>query len=398
MTEESYRKWSQFSLNVRRSRYVVASKPGVFANGRLDVASVMLATHVQVSQGDVAVYMNCGNGLAAAVGASSIGAGSVLLSDRNVVSVEAAQRTLAANGVTPAEVMLAHGSRGFPAELIADVVAIRIPHEKLSLLQLLFDAHRLLRPGGRCYLAGATNEGIKAAAKLLNRIFGSTSVLEYDSGHRIVVAEKISESAIDVTAIDNGYLDGDTFRELDVTLRGNRLKLYSRPGVFSWDHLDEATDILAGTIDIPLGASTLDLGCGSGTLGITAARLSGGGRVVMVDADAEAVRSATKSAEAAGIDDYQVIPSDVAGAVLDERFDVVVTNPPFHVGKQTELSIPTQFIDDAWQVLEPGGRLFLVANRTLPYEVPIKHRFGDVETLHDGRRFKVLSATRSRVT
>jgi 16S rRNA (guanine1207-N2)-methyltransferase len=35
-----------------------------------------------------------------------------------------------------------------------------------------------------------------------------------------------------------------------------------------------------------------------------------------------------------------------------------------------------------------------VANRTLPYEQAIAERFGTVRTLHDGRRFKVLSATR----
>ena len=63
-------------------------------------------------------------------------------------------------------------------------------------------------------------------------------------------------------------------------------------------------------------------------------------------------------------------------------------------GKQTELSVPMQFIDDAWEVLSPGGQLFLVANRTLPYETPIRRRFGNVLMVHDGRRFKVLTANK----
>jgi 16S rRNA (guanine1207-N2)-methyltransferase len=114
----------------------------------------------------------------------------------------------------------------------------------------------------------------------------------------------------------------------------------------------------------------------------------------MVDADAEAVRSAARTAEAAGIRDARVLTSDVASAVLGERFDVVITNPPFHVGKATSLDLPLQFIADSWEVLASGGRLFLVANRTLPYEQAIRHRFGNLRTLHDGQRFKVLSATR----
>jgi 16S RNA G1207 methylase RsmC len=173
------------------------------------------------------------------------------------------------------------------------------------------------------------------------------------------------------------------------------LTLYSRPGVFSWEHVDEATEILASTMEIPLHASVLDLGCGSGGLGITASILSSGGIVVMIDADTEAVRSAHKSAVAAGITNFEILPSDVGAAVLDRRFDVVVTNPPFHVGKQTELALPNAFIEDSQEVLSPGGRLFLVANRTLPYEMAIKRRFGNVSTVHDGARFKVLSATKS---
>ena len=396
VSQETYRRWSEALVNVGGRRYAVATKPGVFADGRVDTATVMLAEQVDVSKDDVVVHMNCGNGLAGTVIAASGIAGRVILSDRNVLSVEAARRTLAANGLSAVEVFLGQGSHLMPDDLVADIVAIRIPQEKFALLQLLSDAFRLLRPGGRCYFAGATNEGVKSAAKHAGQIFGNANVLAYDAGHRVVVSEKTSNEVFNPDATDSPCLRPDEFRELRVTLRGEALVLYSRPGVFSWDHLDEATEILTDVMDIPAGASVVDLGCGSGPLGITASKLSKGGHVVMVDADIEAVRSAEKSAAAAGIGNYQVLPSDVAGAVIDERFDVVVTNPPFHVGKQSELSVPLQFIDDAWQVLVPGGRIFLVANRTLPYETPLKRRFGNITTLHDGRQFKVLSAKKSQ--
>ncbi len=74
----------------------------------------------------------------------------------------------------------------------------------------------------------------------------------------------------------------------------------------------------------------------------------------------------------------------------------MLVNPPFHVGRATDLEVPAQLIRDAARVLVPGGRLFLVANRTLPYEAWIERCFGGVQTVHDGREFKVLAATKGR--
>ena len=67
---------------------------------------------------------------------------------------------------------------------------------------------------------------------------------------------------------------------------------------------------------------------------------------------------------------------------------------PFADDDSWSVNVPLQFIEEAWEVLDAGGRLFLVANRTLPYERAIKHRFGNIATAHDGPRFKVLTATR----
>lgn len=395
MSGNSYRTWEIVTVDAPLGEVAVATKPGVFAHGRLDSAAVLLATHVRVNADDFIVAMGCGNGFVPAVFARVGGVGRVVSTDRNILSIEATRRTLSANGAT-ADVIAQHGSSGIVPDGAANTIVIRIPHEKLAFVQLLYDALRALKIGGTCYVAGATNEGIKSGAKLLERTFGNSVLLAYEGGNRIFSATKKSDQPQDPAVFESPFVSFEGFRELDVTLCGGPVVLFSRPGVFSWDHLDEATEILANNLDVSTGASVLDLGCGSGPLGIVASKLSGGGQVTMVDADVEALRSAQKSADAASIANFRVLPSDVAGAVLNERFHVVVTNPPFHVGKQTDLSVPLQFIEDAWQVLIPGGRIFLVANRTLPYEQAIEERFGRVSTIHDGRRFKVLSAARTK--
>jgi 16S rRNA (guanine1207-N2)-methyltransferase len=147
-------------------------------------------------------------------------------------------------------------------------------------------------------------------------------------------------------------------------------------------------------MEVAEGESVLDIGCGAGALGTLAGLLSADARVLMLDADSEAVRSAIRTAREAGLTHAEARTSDVGAAVGDERFDVVVTNPPFHVGKATDLNVPMQFILDAHTALRPGGRMYLVANRTLPYERAVEARFGNVTKAHDGARFKVLVARR----
>jgi 16S rRNA (guanine1207-N2)-methyltransferase len=340
------------------------------------------------------VHLHCGDGLVAAAAAVVGGATTLWCADRSLPSVRATERTLAANGVSGARVLHAHGTHAFPGSLAADAVTVRITPDKQALQQLVLDAFRVLRPGGSCFLAGANDEGAKPAVRLVETVFGAARLAAQHSGHRMVAAVKTTDVPVGLPAEPSPFLDADHFREVQVTLHDRPLTLFSRPGVFSWTHLDEATQLLGDLLDVAAGESVLDLGCGAGALGLTAAALSGSGRVLLLDADADAVRCAARGAAHAGLANVEVRASDVGEAAGDERFDVVVSNPPFHVGKATDLLIPRQFIADAHAHLRPRGRLMLVANRTLPYERVIAERFGDVRTLHDGRRFKVLGATR----
>jgi len=396
--DPNYRKWQTSVVRVGDRDLTLVTKPGVVGHTNLDVSSILLAEHVHAKSGDIVAHLNCGNGLLGTALGSSGQVARILLADRNVLSVEAAARTIKANGVARVETHLGHGRAAFPRETRCDIVAIRIPHERLAVLQLLYDAFGVLNVGGECYIAGGTREGIKTAARTMEQIFGNAHVVATDSGYRVVLAIKSASLPASPDTFDSPFLQPDTFNEFDMSLRGRSYKSYTRPGVFSWDHVDEATAILAECMVVRPGDRVLDLGCGAGPLGIVASALTAPERITMVDADSEAVRSARKSADAAGAAAARVLVSDVASAVLDESFDLVVTNPPFHVGKATDLTVPMQFMQDSWTVLATGGRLNLVANRTLPYEGAIKWRFGNVAMVHDGRRFKVLTAIKGSAT
>jgi 16S rRNA (guanine1207-N2)-methyltransferase len=406
-----YRIWQIAPLHAGGVAVRIASKPGVLAHGDRDVAAMMLAEAVasrRPENGPMAsVHLHCGNGL---VPAMAVARGfDVTALDRHVANTEATRRSLAASAA-------ASGSSGadtppdtgatrhtvhhavlptMVASASAGLVTVRIPTDKVGVRQAIAEAYRCLAVGGTCLLAGATDEGVKPAARLLEELFGMVRIDAQHSGHRLLSTTKRHDAPIPAAICEPEWLDPASMRRLPVALAGESFTLCTRPGVFSWEHLDEATELLATHMRVHTGESVLDIGCGAGALGVIAARASQGGRVLLLDADADAVRCARESCALAGVSNAEVRASDIAEAAGDERFDVVVTNPPFHLGKRTDLTVPDAFIAESHAQLAPGGRLYLVANRTLPYEQLIAARFGAVQTVHDGRRFKVLSATRT---
>src|SRR5262249_16674645 len=78
---------------------------------------------------------------------------------------------------------------------------------------------------------------------------------------------------------------------------------------------------------------------------------------------------------------------------LPRTYDVIVSNPPFHTQSRVERpDIGRRFIVTAPARLKPGGRLWLVANRHLPYEAVLDASFGSVRILAQEQGFKIVEA------
>jgi 16S rRNA (guanine1207-N2)-methyltransferase len=179
-----------------------------------------------------------------------------------------------------------------------------------------------------------------------------------------------------------------------VTVGDQQVVLVSKPGVFAWDRLDGGTVALIATMQIGERDRVLDLGCGSGLAGLIAAQRATSGSVTMVDADIRAVESSRRTLVANGVRNAEAMASDCAAAVSDRKFTVVITNPPFHQGVGVDFDVAYQFVVDAARVLEPRGRLFLVANRHLRYADVIHKSFGNSTTVYADNHFHVLSAVK----
>src|SRR5437762_6022252 len=93
---------------------------------------------------------------------------------------------------------------------------------------------------------------------------------------------------------------------ITVTIRGRPFVFQTDAGVFSREGLDRGTELLLEAIEVGPCESILDLGCGYGVIGIVAAHLSEGGRVVLTDVNERAVALAKANVNANGIRNAEV--------------------------------------------------------------------------------------------
>jgi 16S rRNA (guanine1207-N2)-methyltransferase len=227
-----------------------------------------------------------------------------------------------------------------------------------------------LKPGGRLYVVGAKDRGVLSMAKRMQTLFGNVETLEISKGQRVLRSQKK----------DQGTWPPDT----------GQISLV--PAIFAEGKLDEGTRLLIEALGVHTTDVALDIGCGAGFIGLHIARVASKGQVTMLDASLAAVDMARQRAEQGGLTNVQVLPSDGVQAVQAQRFDLVVTNPPFHLAGIQTTEVAERFMREAAQVLRPRGRFYVVANRFLKYEPTLRACFGTVEEVGGNTRFKVLRA------
>jgi 16S rRNA (guanine1207-N2)-methyltransferase len=163
---------------------------------------------------------------------------------------------------------------------------------------------------------------------------------------------------------------------------------WTQPGVFSWDRTDAGTRQLMAALP-PFAGRGADLGCGVGMLARAALAAPGVTRLELVDLDRRAIAAARRNVQ----DPRAVFHwADVLVAPDLSGLDFVVMNPPFHEGGVEERGLGQSFIRRAHQVLRPGGSVWLVANRHLPYEAVLNTLFAKVTAKGDGAGFKIYEA------
>ena len=130
-------------------------------------------------------------------------------------------------------------------------------------------------------------------------------------------------------------------------------------GVFSSTKIDAGTRVLLVEAARPAKtAKILDIGCGYGPIACTVAKRAPKAQVWAIDVNARARGLCAANAERLGLNVTVLAPEDVPA---EQRFDLIVANPPIRIGKKNLHALLELWLDR----LAPGGRAELVVQKHL---------------------------------
>lgn len=297
-----------------------------------------------------------------------------------------AERALAANADREG---LADRYRSYPldADLLAGarVVLLRLPRSLTALAEIVEIVARHADPSVVVFAGGRDKHITLAMNEVLGRSFADVRASRGRQKSRVLTARGATPGSLT-------YPVRDTLPEFD-------LDVVAHGAAFAGPRLDIGTRFLIDflpRVDRDVGVA-VDLGCGTGILATLLARQRPDARIIATDQSAAAVASAKATAAANGLAGrIETLRDDVGHSIPDASVDVVVCNPPFHIGGAVHTGAALKMFEAAARILRPGGELWTVYNGHLNYRPTLSKVVGDTRVEGRNRKFTVTRSVRRR--
>lgn len=274
----------------------------------------------------------------------------------------------------------AHFAEVLPDDVSATMLLLYWPKAKQEANYLFNMLLSKLGTGLEVCVVGENRTGVKSAEKLF-KPFGRLT--KYDSARRCSFYFGICDK------VETSFNINDWYKTYPVTLGDKNLTVYSLPGVFSHGELDIGTQLLLNTLP-RLKGKVMDFGCGAGIIGSFMKMHNPDIRLEMVDISALAIASSKKTLQENGLEG-EVYASNVYSD-FGNNYKFIISNPPFHAGKDTSYEAAEGLITQAPRYLGRNGQLIIVANSFLAYPPLFKETFGDCHELDRTTKFKILAS------
>ncbi|RNE67248.1 class I SAM-dependent methyltransferase [Cryobacterium tepidiphilum] len=279
-------------------------------------------------------------------------------------------------------------SLGLDRELVAGarVVLLQLPRSLAALEETAALIARYANPEVVVFAGGRVKHMTTAMSEVLRRHFGQVNASLARQKSRVLRAEG--------AVADEASTDAWPRREFHADLG---LWVCAHGAAFAGTSVDIGTRFLLEFLPRMKAdaASAIDLGCGTGVLAAALAVSRPALTVVATDQSAAAVASARATMEANGVADrVEAVRDDALGSRPDASAELVVLNPPFHIGASVHAGIALKLFEDAARVLEPGGELWTVWNSHLGYRPALSRIVGPTEQVGRNAKFTVTVSTR----
>jgi 16S rRNA (guanine1207-N2)-methyltransferase len=258
-------------------------------------------------------------------------------------------------------------------------------------------AKERLEPGGRIVAAMPNTAGASRFEKELAQAAGNITSIQK---HKCRAFH----------AVDDGSWNGETlntWRSLGEFREVAGTRYFTQAGIFSSEHIDPGSLLLAQHLPTNLRGRIADLGAGWGYLSdVALERCSGIKTIDLFEADSRALACAKRNL-ARHLPPGTPMTSPVCYACdeprvrfywhdvttgLPETYDAILMNPPFHTGQDTDVDLGRAFLSVAATSLKRNGKLHLVANRQLPYEALLDSLRLHWRKVAEDKTYKVIFA------
>lgn len=260
-----------------------------------------------------------------------------------------------------------------PEGLAAALVCL--PRQREEARAMVAEAVALAQPGATVIIDGQKTDGIDGMHRDLRARVETSAPLSKAHGKIFAFAAPGAQVLQDWRAADRQVEGG----------------FVTRPGVFSADGPDRGSALLAAALPAKLPARLVDLGAGWGFLSRAVLAREGVQHLDVVEADAMALDCARRNVTDPRATFHW---ADALTFRPEKAVDAVVCNPPFHTARTADPGLGVAFITAAARMLHPGGTLWLVANRHLPYSAVLAAAFREIEEIGSDPGFRLIRATR----
>lgn len=178
--------------------------------------------------------------------------------------------------------------------------------------------------------------------------------------------------------------------EIKSRIRGFEICLRLGSGTFSSKRIDEGSRLLAEKMRIEKHDAVLDLGCGTGLIGVIASKITNN-QVTMTDVNERACLLAKENTK--GIENTEVLCGSMYEPVKGKLFDAIILNPPQTAGKK----LCIEMIEKAKGHLNKGGSLQIVARHNKGGETLAGHMeevFGNAESIAKKGGYRVYMSVK----